>query len=206
MKRLVYSPRVDAYIKQENGTILDLSPFIVRGELNRRVNAVSAVSLTMRNPSHRFTGTGDQPPLIRPMDPIVVTMTRLRDRPIQLFTGYVDSSPYLTLYPGEVSLEASCTLKRLQYTFFDPGLTFFNEFLVAHGWQSDEKFGINSLPKANNAFDGRGDLKDPGLGLLLFDVLTDIGQWPADEIWIEELPTGIIDLMFKLFDEDTAET
>lgn len=217
MKRLVYHPRVDAWVKTDTG-VVDISPFIVRGEVHRRTDAVSSASLTLRNPTvwdnglgrsrlaftesvtrDRRTGQISLQPLFHPMDPITITLTRLRDKPIQVFTGFVDKSPYLQLHPEECILEASCTLKRLQHTFFDPGLPFFHNFLAEHGWEANERFGIINQEAA--AERRNNEIKDPGFGALLYAVLREIGGWDDTTIWIEELPEGIVDHVTELFNE-----
>lgn len=203
MKRLVYAPRVHAFVKTEFG-VVDLSDLVVRGEVNRKVNAVSGATLTLRNPKKALTehksGHGERGPLIHPMDPIILAFTRIKNRPIQVFAGYVDKAPYDALIPGEVMIQASCTLKRLQYTYFDPGLPFFHNFLAAHGWEANDRFGIVSMEKQAEMYKG-GNLKDPGFGQLLYSTLTDIADWPKESIYIEKLPKGIVALVSRLFDE-----
>lgn len=208
MKRFVYTPRVDAYIQADTG-LYDVSPYIVRGNVTRRVNAVSTVNLTLRNPNfiwtnHERTGEGGAAvlaPVFHPMDKITVTLTRIKDRPVQVFTGFLDTAPYISAYPGTVDLTASCTLKRLQYTYFDPGLPFFHQFLKVHGWESNRQYGITNLPSVEDA-ENADNLNDSSFGQLLFDVLTEIGGWDPETIFIEKLPEGIVDLVAKMFNEN----
>jgi hypothetical protein len=68
-------------------------------------------------------------PLFSPMDPITIYLQRVRGRPVRVFTGFLDRTPYLQLYPGVIQLKASCTLKRLLYTYFDPALPYTQTFL-----------------------------------------------------------------------------
>ena len=133
MQRLVYRPKVDVFVKSDTG-IINLSSHVVRGSVTRKIDQVSTANIEFRNPNKIFTPEKGSP-LIHPMDPIVIFMQRLNNRPVQVFTGYVDSSPYFALRPtGNLSLSASCTLKRLLYTYYDPGLKFFHKFIQAQGW------------------------------------------------------------------------
>ena len=209
MKRLVYSPKINAYIKADSG-VYDVSDYIVDFSIDRKVNQVSSAQLTLRNPNKKWTnfsytnpstGQKETGPVFHPMDPITILLTRLRNRPVQVFTGYCDSTPYLQLFPGTVQLTASCTLKRLLYTFFDPGLPFMMEFLAQYGWTPSQSTGGIVHPaaeqqKANQA--PRYD--DSGIGELLFHVLTQIGGWDPNTIYIEKMPASVIQLVSNLFD------
>lgn len=208
MKRLVYTPKVNAYVKTDYG-IFDISEYITEGDLQRKLDQVSSAKITLRNPDKKWTKhhyvnpvTKEEEvgPIFHPMDPITIIMTRLNNRPIQVFTGYLDSTPYFHLFPGTVTLQASCTLKRLLHTYFDPGLPFFEEFLVANGWQVTEGVGITH-PSADGstAFD-KGAVKDSGFGELLLAVLKQIGGWNEDTIYIEKIPNGLIELVSNLFE------
>ena len=60
-QRLVYSPKVYAYLKTDAtraigpDAFLDVSDFIVSGEVQRVINAVSSASLVLRNPDRIWT-------------------------------------------------------------------------------------------------------------------------------------------------------
>lgn len=215
MKRLVYSPSINAWIKTDTG-IFDLSPYITDCTIDRRINSVSYARLTFRNPKiedkksgkSRFMFTehigadGNLRSMFHPMDPIIITMTRLKGRPIQVFTGYCDTTPYVQVYPGIAQLEASCTLKRLQYTYWDPALPFVRQWMEKYGW-GISKDGIALNPTAEGNRDDR--LNDTSIGFLLYHVLQEIGGWNKDNIYIQELPGDkIVKIVAKLY-EDTAK-
>lgn len=220
MKRLVYNPRVDVFVKSDSG-IVDLSPFVTECSVVRRANQVSKATVSFRNPTvwdnqlgrsrmafteHYYTdpktGATSLEPMFHPMDPITITMTRLRDRPIQVFTGFCDTTPYLQLFPGVCTIEASCTLKRLQYTYWDPGLPFVWEFLQQDGWQvSRELGGLVNRVEENRQFGEQKELTDGSIGGLLYNILTEVGGWDPSTIWIENLPPGIVDLVERLFSD-----
>lgn len=216
MKRLVYSPKVEAYIKSDQG-IIDISDYITAGGVERKLDQVSAARLTVRNPHMKWTDVESKDhvsgerllePMFHPMDPIVIFMQRLQNRPVQVFTGFLDKTPYLQMHPGTIELRASCTLKKLQYTYFDAGLPFFSDFLGANGWNVVEGVGVVNLEeraqgeKAVN----KGTLTDSGFGHLLYKVLQDIGHWPKETIYIEKIPNDLIELVTELFDEGSKES
>lgn len=199
MKRFVYAPKVKAFVKADSG-IIDLTPHLVRGSVSRKLDQVSTANLEFRNPQKRFTNNGS--PLIHPMDPIVIFMQRLENRPVQVFTGYVDTSPYFALKPtGNLTLEASCTLKKLLYTYYDPGLKFFHEFLIKQGWINVG--GDSVLPPGSGESVNESDgLNDASFGNLLYETLLFIGNWDPSSIYIENLPDGIVDVVEKIFEQN----
>lgn len=209
MRRLVYSPKVYAYVQVENGDIIDLTKFIVRGRVSRVLNEVSTAELTIRNPGKQFTKAGD--PTFRPMDPITIFMSRFPDRVIQVFTGYLDETPNLQLFPGTCDLRASCTLKRLMYTYFDPGLPFTLNFLAKYGWfQPAEGGGTVSHHPSELAQTSSNNprLIDGALGNLMFSVLTEIGNWHPNSVMVEALPKTMVDTIASIstsFNRDDRE-
>jgi murein DD-endopeptidase MepM/ murein hydrolase activator NlpD len=135
MRRLVYAPRAYAFIKNSDGEIRDVSKYITSGSVTRLLMQVSSAELTLRNPKMIFTTPDSKGGVaFSPMDPITIFLKRVHGRPVRVFTGFLDRVPYITLYPGTVQLRASCTLKRLLYTFFDPALPYTQSFLAKYGW------------------------------------------------------------------------
>lgn len=132
MKRLVFNPKAYAFVKTEEHGVIDLSDYIIRGTVNRRVNAVSSAALTLQNPDNLFTK--NEGVRLTPMDPITIYLQRQTGYPVRTFTGYLDKTPYYQLLPGPVELTASCTLKTLQNVYFDPVLDYTQEFLRSYGW------------------------------------------------------------------------
>jgi hypothetical protein len=214
MKRLVYSPSVNAWVKTDTG-VFDLSPYITDFQIDRRIGQVSSATVSFRNPRvtderdpkrTRFLFTehigndGSVRPMFHPMDPIIITLTRLKGRPIQVFTGYCDTTPYVQLLPGVASITASCTLKRLQYTYWDPALPFVREFMLANGWAvQDQGVAINYNVEEQNSTSTDGNI-----GSLLYKILKEIGGWNDKNIYIQGLPDNIKTIVSKLY-KDTAK-
>lgn len=198
--RLVYSPKAYVYTRNQAGATLNLSSYVTKGTVRRLVDQVSTAEITLRNPYKRFT-TPSVGVAFHPMDPITIYLERVSGFPVRVFTGYLDETPYYQMYPGEITLKASCTLKRLLYQYFDPALPFIMALFTKYGWINN---GQGSLISASN-FDGTGgasladvnagklpfdQLKDGSLSKLLWAVLTDIGEWDDSNIYIEDLPSG----------------
>ncbi len=200
MQRLVYSPKIQAYIKTDDG-VIDITDFIVSGTIQRVVNEVSTAELVIRNPGKRFTQPGN--PTFLPMDAITIFGSRHKGRPVQMFTGYLDTTPYLQLYPGTCTLRASCTLKRLMYTYWDAGLPYTWDFLKSYGWVPDPTTGTTRNPQADKQKkkDAGGNFTDGSIGNLMFGVLKQIGQWDDEQILIEEFPKDADDIVKGLIED-----
>ncbi len=216
MKRLVYSPKISAFVKSDSG-IHDLSPYITNFSVSRKINQVSQATITFRNPGKTWTNrtftdpiTREQKvgPVFHPQDPITILLTRLQNRPVQVFTGYCDKTPYFSLYGDPVTIEASCTLKKLLHTYWDPGLPFVSEFLVDAGWQVDLSTGrvLNSPAEQRKSKQVTARYDDSGIGKLLLDVLVGIGHWDESTVYIEKMPKGTVDLVSQLFDTFKADS
>ena len=206
MKRIVYSPKVSVFVKADSG-IYDLTDHVIDCTITRKINQVSSATVTFRNPDRMFTN-GENGPVFHPMDPIVIFMTRVKDRPVQVFTGYCDTTPYLQLKPAPATIQASCTLKKLLYTYWDPGLPFVQKVLEQRGWSYTTEGGVNlanfgastqnlndnggNNNNGNNGNNGNlQNVTDGSIGALLYDVLFYIGNWDPSTIFIENIPKGV---------------
>lgn len=204
LNRLVYSPKAYAFVRTDgtakNDTpFLDISDYIVRGNVTRVTGAASTATLTLRNPNKKWVQPGA--PTFHPMDPITIYLSRYKPYPVQVFTGYLDKTPYLNLFPGTVTLQASCTLKKLLHTYWDPALPFTIAFMNKYGWTQDPTSG--QMQNLGAVADGLGSapLTDGSIGQLLHAVLTEkrLGNYADNEVFIEQLPSDIITVMKKLY-------
>lgn len=220
MQRLVYTPRAYVFVKNSAGEIHDLSRYVTAGSVQRRIDQVSSASITLRNPkmifTTRYTDMGVAHATFRPMDPITIYLQRIKGRPVRVFTGFLDSTPYLQLYPGTITLKASCTLKRLLYTYFDPALPYTQSFLIKYGWlrSGDGEWYSNSglnefkdTENLNSEFNDR-QAADASISKLLHATLQEIGNWDDKHIYIEPIPLNLFDRLSALaaeFEEDNKE-
>lgn len=204
MQRLVYSPKAWIFIRRRNGDIADVSRYCTAGSVERRVSAVSTANFTLRNPNMLFTAKGGSHAAFFPMDPVTIYLQRLKGRPVRVFTGFLDETPYYELYPGTIEFSASCTLKKLLYTYFDPALPYTRSFLGEYGWLPSGDGSIYN-PRAVNGIETD---KDGGMGALLFATMKEIGHWDTNNIKIEALPSDLITrmaAMLRKFEDDNKE-
>lgn len=176
MQRFVYTPRVEAFIKLEKTQqIIDVTDDIISGNVTRRLDAMSDAQLTLQNKHGRYTRPNnyDGGLLITPMDRIIIRMSRIGE-PFPVLSGYIDDAPHFQLYPGPVTIRASCTLKLLQHTYFDPGLPAMTKFFHKLGWLSDPATGSII---AENPYKGFGNLDIAGgVRELIIAVLAEIAS------------------------------
>lgn len=172
---LVYAPKIYAYIATDSG-VIDISDDIIQGEVRRVVNGVSQFSCLLNNRNRKYTGK------LSRMDRIVVFGERIKK--VQMFSGYLDRVPAFGLYSAKITISASCTLKRLQQTYWDPGLV--------------ESANLLSLPTqvALATNESGGEETDSGLGKMLGEVLVKVGEWRRDQISIGALPDQLLNLAF----------
>jgi hypothetical protein len=208
MKRLTYAPKVYAFIRsRQDGRIYDISDYIVSGQVTRNINQPSKAELVVKNSRFVLTPRGKQPRFL-PMDGITIWLQRIAGHPIQVFTGYLDSVPYYQMYPGNATITASCTLKRLMYTFFDPGVPAMLEWFAKYGWAENPQTGMVLNP--SNAFGGTvtdpssSPTNDAGFGQLLFHFLNEISGWDSSAIMIGDLPRDLGKQAVKLWDSVQA--
>lgn len=187
MRRLVYRPEIEILIRSaEDNKVYDVSDDVTVASVTRRLNALSTASFTLQNRGGRYTY------LFKPMDVIAIFMTRINRQLV--FTGYLDTTPLYQRTPGTVNFEASCTLKLLQNTYFDPGLpfmmTFFNS--IAKG-----KFSYDPTSGAltsTGATFGDFDI-NAGWATVLRAVLTapQLGGWAEKAVHITGLPQSFLE-------------
>ena len=201
MKRLVYSPSVNVYVKTDSG-VVDLSDYVTSCSVTRKMHTLSDARIDFRNPKvgdGGFMFTDNT--VFHPMDPIIISMTRLKNRPVQVFTGYCDSTPYFQMFPGIATITATCTLKRLLHTYWDPGLPFVVDFMIKHGWAYNPNTGESRMANTINA-ENTNQLNDTGVGNLLANFLNEVGGWEPSDIIIDPLPSQAIqNQVGKIFED-----
>ena len=169
MKTLVYSPDVRVLIATENGMEFDVSADVVRGQLFRTENSASTFVCELANKDGQYTKNGG---MFNRMDRITVFMKRVSW--VQVFSGYLDTVPFAQMWAGNVNLKATCTLKRLLYTYWNPNLS-----------QSQAIFN-----QMNVDIDIQGASRDTGLGNLLGNLICWVGGWNPQNVHIQDFPVG----------------
>jgi len=167
MGTLFYSPGVRIIIRTAKSGIVDVTEDITSGSLELRVNATHSLTFSLANTRRKYDR------VFTPNDPVVVRMRRLAW--VQTFSGYLDTVPFFSVYPRETSLEASCTLKRLKMTYWDPGAS------AVVTWLNDMVGGDFTTGGIT------GNLTQKTI-----KVLTNVVQWPQDAIHIGTIPNDWI--------------
>lgn len=170
MSTFLYAPGIKVYINVEprpgKKETIDVSEDLVSGNLVRRSDGVSTFSFSLSNTRRKYDS------VFKPNDRIIVMMKRLAW--VRVFTGYLDKVPLVTAWPKTVDLEASCSLKRLQHWYWDPGLP--------------QTF--NLVSEALSA--ARGD-SDAGIAETSVRILEEVVGWPREKIHIGAIPENWFD-------------
>lgn len=170
---LVYSPDIQILIAHGNKQF-DVSADIVAWSIRRVENSVSSAVFRLANKDLRYNQ------LFERMDRIIIRLKRIEWKTV--FSGYLDQVPHVQLYPGTVNFRASCTLKRLLHTWWDPGLP--------NSQGIFDQAGLNLQESAN----GEGQI-DAGLGSLLRRLLIEVGGWKSQNVHIQGFPIGYYTFM-----------
>lgn len=166
MPTLVYSPGVRAYIQTSRAGLVDVTEDIVSGNVVRNVGSQpSTWTLSLSNRGRKYDG------LFTPNDRVTIFLKRLYW--LQSISGYLDSTPYYTAKPGEVTLNGSCTLKYLQHFHWDPNTAASQAVL--------NNQGAANTPTETGT--GTGNAVDR-----VKRVLTQVAEWDEDRIHIGNVP------------------
>lgn len=172
LRTFIYSPEIRIIIAH-NGMQFDMSDDIVRATIHRPENSAATLFFTVHNKGLRYTPTVGKPFFSR-MDRVVVYLKKTTW--VQVFAGYLDTIPFKSLYPGTVDFKATCTIKRLMYTYWNPDLT-----------QSSQILNQLSTPEVALGGDAQGG-NDSGLGSMLRRLLVVVGGWDVMNIHIQNFP------------------
>jgi len=179
MAVFMYSPALKIYISTQKNGILDISEDVTDGTMVRRSDGVSTLQFTLQNPVRKYDG------VFTPNDRIIVMMKRISW--LRTFTGYLNAVPLVTAWPTSVQITASCSLKRLQYWFWDPGLAV-SQNMVAQ-----------AMASATNPDDG-------GVSNAVLAILQNVVGWPASSVHIAGIPQEWITWAYKIAQAVQSET
>jgi hypothetical protein len=171
MSVFLYAPGFKIYISTAKNGILDISDDVTQGTMVRRSSGVSSLTFTLQNARRKYDG------VFTPNDRIIVMMKRLAW--MRVFTGYLNAVPLVTAWPMAVQITASCSMKRLQYYFWDPGLAV-SQTLVD-----------NAMTATQNADDG-------GVANAIVTLLNSVVGWPPANVHIAGIPQTWTDWAYKI--------
>lgn len=145
----------------------------------RRSDGVSSFSFNLMNPRRKYSG------VFIPNDRIIVLMKRVSW--LRVFTGYLNSVPLVTAWPTSVQITASCSLKRLQYWYWDPGLP------------ASQNMVAQAMAGAKNPDDG-------GVTQAVLAIMQNVVGWPASKVHIAGIPQGWLTWAYKIARAVQADT
>lgn len=182
MGSFVYAPQVRVYVeaggnyyrKDTRPRTYDVSEDLVSGSLTRRVDGVSDFNFTLLNPRRKYDS------IFTPNDRITVLMKRVTW--VRVFTGYLTSVPLMTAWPRNVELSASCSLKRLQYSYWDPESAYTQQMIM----------------DALAASTGSGQNTDGGMTNVVLSVLEKVIGWPSSKVHIAKIPDDWFNVARKI--------
>jgi cell wall-associated NlpC family hydrolase len=168
---LLYSPGIKVYIETEKNGTIDVSDDLVDGTMVRRSDGVSTFNFSLQNARRKYDG------VFMPNDRIVVSMRRITW--MRVYTGYLNGVPLLTAWPRVVPVSSSCSLKRIQYWYWDAGLPA-SQVMVA-----------NAMQAVKTAEDG-------GMANAILTIMKEVVGWPPEKIHIAGIPKDWFDFAYKV--------
>lgn len=206
MSTLVYSPQIRVRIAshQPGAGIIDVSEDLVQGTLSIRTNAVHTFHFQLQNAQRKYDRA------LQPMDRIVVEMKRIAW--VRVFSGYLNNGPIFSAWPRVLDISASCTLKRLQFWYWDPNSdaskTLLDSLLGPTRQTPAAQLTTQAATAAAGAAGtaagapaaggtGAGAAASPTLtsfdadiSAAVVQILVNVVKWPAEKIHIAAFPGG----------------
>jgi hypothetical protein len=185
MSTLIYSPQIRVRVATRNHGVLDISDDLVQGTLNIRTNAVHTFSFQLQNTQRKYDGK------IRPMDRIVVEMKRITW--VRVFSGYLNNGPIFSVWPRVLNLSASCTLKRLQFWYWDSTAPASQKLILGQMSNNGQDTSqpshdtgniLNETTLATGGITGH----DSAVRETVVRVLTEVVGWPQEKVHIAQVP------------------
>lgn len=181
MAVFLYSPGIKVYISTQDNGVIDISDDVTQGNMVRRSDGLSSFGFSLQNPRRKYDG------VFTPNDRIIVMMKRVSW--LRVFTGYLNAVPLVTAWPSTVQIKASCSLKRLQMWYWDPGLA------------ASQNLVAQAMAAARNPDDG-------GVTNAVLTILQNVVGWPASKVHIAGIPQSWMTWAYKIaraVEADTAE-
>ncbi|MCW2930041.1 MAG: peptidoglycan endopeptidase [Actinomycetia bacterium] len=167
----MHAPGIKVYISTQSNGIIDVSDDVTQGQMVRRSDGVSSFTFTLQNPFRKYGG------VFTPNDRCIVMMKRISW--LRTFTGYLNSVPLVTAWPSSVQITASCSLKRLQYWYWDPTLI------------ASQNMVAQAMAAAKSPDDG-------GVTQAVLAIMQNVVGWPAEKVHIAGIPQGFSAWAYKI--------
>lgn len=177
MATLIYSPGIQVVIDTASNGLIDVSDDIEKWNLEITGSAAGGVfSCVLINHRNKYDG------VFTPNDRIVVRLKRIKW--LQNMAGYLTGVPFFSVFPRSVNLLAHTSFKRLQYHFFDKGSMAVYQLLNSSG------HGEESAAQS-----------DAGLKGKAISLLTEVADWPSQNIHIGEVPHDWFETVSDLYNK-----
>lgn len=150
----------------------------------RRTDGVSTFDFMMNNARRKYDG------VFTPNDRIIVLLKRVTW--VRVFTGLLNSAPLKTAWPKPVSLSASCSLKRIQYWYWD-------------SYTAETQTMVNNALSENN----HSGNPDGAIINVIQTILQKVMGWPKSKVHIGRIPEDwfkIAASIAKKIDADAEES
>jgi len=169
MSTLLYNPGIRISIDcRSTGTIIDVTEDIESGSLTLNENNLHSLNFSLSSRGGKYVG------VFTPNDRVVVQMKRVKW--MQVFTGYLDMVPYFSTWNRSVNFSASCTIKRLLYHLWDPGLG-------------------QSIQLLTIALKQQTSTPDAGMTQVILALLTKVVGWEQSQIHIGIIPPRFLSII-----------
>lgn len=193
MATFVYSPTITAHVevtnKKNQQEIIDISNDLIAGKVNLRTNGVHLFQFQLQNAQRKYDG------LIRPMDRIVISMSRIGS-PLRTMSGYMNNGPIFSVWPRVLNMTASCTLKKLQFWYWDASSVASQNLILS--WQQAQAANSNVTNKGAGT---QPNAADGGIRDMVIQLLTEVVGWPQEKIHIGAIPARWFDFATSVGDE-----
>lgn len=168
----IFAPAVSILIDTDDHGTIDISDDLVSGDIILNEDAPHNLSIRVENPRRKYDG------VFAPNDRVVVRLKRIRW--VQVMAGYLNSVPFASVWPRTVDISASCTLKKLLWTYYDPGAietaTLLSQFVNASAIRG------TGTPQAGTVSED-GSLAERAQALMI-----EVAKWDPEQIHIARLP------------------
>ena len=176
-----YTPDVTVVIGNDRFGMQDVSSDLIDFTVTRQVNAVSTFSCTLNNPNKKYNYDGSNS--IQTMDRITVFLKRIKS--VQVFTGFITYAPLETIVPVPITIQAQCTLRILQVTYWDDTLVSFQNLLLNF---------MDTVAQSSNK-----TLNDGGVAQAIVNLLYKVVGWRSSAIHIQSIPNSFVDFMSRCY-------
>lgn len=191
----MYAPQIRVRVSSRKAGVgtVDISDDLIQGAVNIRTNGVHTFNFQLQNPQRKYDT------VLQPMDRIVVEMYRVSW--VRVFSGYLNNGPIFSAWPRVLNMTASCTLKRLQYWYWDSSTQQSAALLNSLLGDSRQQPAALAAQAGQATPTAISSSFDQSLINAVNVLLTTVVQWPAANIHVAALPASFYTAATALSEE-----